>query len=83
MVELIRTPSPNFDERAAPVSMIVLHYTGMRTGAAALARLRDPAAKVSAHYLVDEEGHITQMVAESRRALHAVWGWLVANRPRF
>jgi N-acetylmuramoyl-L-alanine amidase len=36
--------------------MLVLHYTGMQTGEAALARLRDPAAEVSAHYLVEEDG---------------------------
>ena len=65
------TPSPNFDERAAPVSMIVLHYTGMPTAAAALARLCDPTAKVSAHYLVDEDGTVHHLVDESKRAWHA------------
>ena len=52
MIALIDAPSPNFDARRAPPDMLVLHYTGMRTGEAALARLRDPDAKVSAHYLV-------------------------------
>ena len=65
------TPSPNFDERALPVSMIVLHYTGMHTAAAALERLRDPAAKVSAHYCVDEDGTVHALVAEEKRAWHA------------
>ena len=65
------TPSPNFDERAAAVSMIVLHYTGMPTAAGALARLCDPAAKVSAHYLVDEDGAVHRLVDEDRRAWHA------------
>jgi N-acetyl-anhydromuramyl-L-alanine amidase AmpD len=46
----IAAPSPNFDARIRPPDMIVLHYTGMRTGEAALARLRDPEARVSAHY---------------------------------
>jgi N-acetylmuramoyl-L-alanine amidase len=45
-------PSPNFDERALPVSMIVLHYTGMPDAEGALNRLTSPEAKVSAHYLV-------------------------------
>ncbi len=51
--------------------MIVLHYTGMETGAAALERLCDPAAKVSSHYLVEEDGRIFSLVDEERRAWHA------------
>src|SRR5579862_5425049 len=51
--------------------MIVLHYTGMQTGEAALERLRDPAAKVSAHYLIEEDGRIFRLVPEERRAWHA------------
>lgn len=68
---MIDTPSPNFDERAAPVSMIVLHYTGMVDAAAAIDRLCDPAAKVSAHYLIDEDGRLRSLVAEDKRAWHA------------
>lgn len=64
-------PSPNWDERQLPISMVVLHYTGMPTAAAALARLTDPAAKVSAHYLIDEAGLLTRLVDEDRRAWHA------------
>lgn len=68
---IIETPSPNFDERALPVTMIVLHYTGMRDAESAIERLRDPAAKVSAHYLVAEDGTVLRMVAEDKRAWHA------------
>ena len=67
----LSTPSPNFDARTAPPDMIVLHYTGMPTGEAALERLRDPAAKVSAHYLVEEDGRVFALVPEERRAWHA------------
>ncbi len=70
-VPIIRASSPNHDARALPVSMLVLHYTGMDTGAAALRRLRDPAAKVSAHYLVEEDGRVFALVDEVRRAWHA------------
>ena len=65
--------SPNHDARPAggPVDMLVLHYTGMRSCAEALARLCDPAAKVSAHYLIDEDGTCVPLVAEDRRAWHA------------
>jgi N-acetylmuramoyl-L-alanine amidase len=68
---MIDAPSPNFDARALPISMIVLHYTGMETAQAAIDRLRDPEAKVSAHYLVDEDGTILRMVDEDKRAWHA------------
>lgn len=68
---VIDCPSPNFDERTRPVSMLVLHYTGMVDAAAAIARLTDPAARVSAHYLVAEDGQILRMVDEENRAWHA------------
>jgi N-acetylmuramoyl-L-alanine amidase len=51
--------------------MLVLHYTGMRTAAAALERLCDPSARVSAHYVVEETGVIWRLVPENRRAFHA------------
>lgn len=51
--------------------MLVLHYTGMETAAAALDRLCDPAAEVSAHYLIDEDGAVYCLVPEDRRAWHA------------
>lgn len=71
MGEFIERWSPNFDERALPITMIVLHYTGMTSGDAALDRLADPEAKVSAHYVVEEDGRITRMVSEEKRAWHA------------
>lgn len=64
-------PSPNFDARRGPPDILVLHYTGMETAEAAIARLRDPEAKVSAHYVVDEDGSILRLVPEERRAWHA------------
>jgi N-acetylmuramoyl-L-alanine amidase len=70
-MELIEAPSPNFDARTVPPDLIVLHYTGMQSGEAAIQRLRDPAAKVSAHYVVEEDGRVFRLVAEERRAWHA------------
>ncbi len=66
-------PSPNFDDRppATPIDMLVLHYTGMESAEAALARLCDPAAKVGAHYVIDEDGAVISMVDEDKRAWHA------------
>ena len=68
---MIDTPSPNFDERLLPITMIVLHYTGMQDAESAIARLADPEAKVSAHYVVAEDGTVVRMVDEARRAWHA------------
>lgn len=73
MTEPLSQPSPNRDPRpdGTKVDMLVLHYTGMATAEAALARLRDPAAKVSAHYLVHEDGGVVALVPEHERAWHA------------
>ncbi len=70
-MKLIDAPSPNFDDRNMPVDMVILHYTGMKTGAEALERLQDPAARVSAHYLVEENGDVYKLVDEDKRAWHA------------
>jgi len=70
-VTIVDTPSPNFDARSLPITMIVLHYTGMQDAESAIARLRDPEAKVSCHYLVTEDGTILRMVDEDQRAWHA------------
>src|ERR1051326_701534 len=69
-------PAPNHDSRGeAPnisrIDMLVLHYTGMRSAAAALDRLCDPQARVSSHYLVEEDGTVWRLVDETRRAFHA------------
>jgi len=63
-------PSPNWDERALPVTMAVIHYTEMECDAA-LARLCDPEAKVSAHYFISEAGEVVRLVDEDKRAWHA------------
>ncbi|WP_422026789.1 N-acetylmuramoyl-L-alanine amidase [Roseovarius sp.] len=69
----IPTPSPNCGDRrgGARPDMIVLHYTGMESCAAAHERLCDPGAEVSAHYLVSETGALWQLVPEAQRAWHA------------
>lgn len=66
-------PSPNFGERreAAGVELVVLHYTAMPSCAEALERLCDPAAEVSAHYLIDADGTVLSLVDEAARAWHA------------
>ena len=70
---MIEIPSPNYNERPAGVSidMLVLHYTGMKTCEDALDRLCDPAAEVSAHYLIAEDGTVHRLVPEEYRAWHA------------
>ena len=65
--------SPNCDMRPnhVVIDTIVMHYTGMRTGEEALARLCDPLAKVSAHYMVETDGTLYRLVAEQKQAWHA------------
>lgn len=72
-MEIIERASPNANDRPAgtAIDMVILHYTGMKTGRAALDRLCDPDSRVSAHYLIDEDGTIYRMVPEDRRAWHA------------
>lgn len=76
--EIIASPSPNFDARMAPeghgdavIDTIILHYTGMRSAAEALDRLCDAASEVSAHFLIEEDGTLHQLVAPDMRAWHA------------
>lgn len=68
---VIERLSPNFDERKLPVTMLVLHYTGMPDAHSAIDWLADPASRVSAHYVVTEEGDVVRMVPEEKRAWHA------------
>jgi N-acetylmuramoyl-L-alanine amidase len=70
-------PSPNYGERRGygQPNSLILHYTGMPTGEAALRALTDPASEVSAHYFVWEDGAIDQLVAEGDRAWHAGKSW--------
>jgi N-acetylmuramoyl-L-alanine amidase len=76
---MLDRPSPNHGPRPGLgcVDMLILHYTGMQSAAAALDRLCAPEAEVSAHYLVDEDGMVWRLVPEERRAWHAgrsAWG---------
>lgn len=72
-------PSPNFGKRrqGARPSLVVIHYTAMKSAEAARVRLCDGQAEVSAHYLVDYDGTVFSLVEEAARAWHAgagQWG---------
>ena len=73
MTQPVDHPSPNREPRPerTAVDILLIHYTGMLTGAAALERLCQPDAKVSAHYLIEEDGRIVRLVPEDLRAWHA------------
>ncbi|HML11177.1 MAG TPA: N-acetylmuramoyl-L-alanine amidase [Stellaceae bacterium] len=86
-LDISERPSPNHDSRddvaeslgagTPRIDMLVLHYTGMQSADAALDRLCDPTARVSAHYVIEEDGAIWRLVPEERRAWHAgVSSWL-------
>lgn len=71
-------PSPNCDDRIPPeghdrpvIDTVILHYTGMDTAEAALERMCDAGAEVSAHYMIDEEGRTFELVPPEKRAWHA------------
>jgi len=74
-MEIIDSPSPNFNDRrlaeGAGPDMLILHYTDTKTAFEALSLLQSEEKQVSAHYLVDEDGTIYQLVAEDKRAWHA------------
>jgi N-acetylmuramoyl-L-alanine amidase len=65
--------TPNHDARpeGGRIDMLVLHYTGMKTAQEAIDRLCDASARVSAHYVIDEDGAVWRLVDENRRAWHA------------
>ena len=78
-MEIVARPSPNCAERRGGLrpSLVVLHYTAMASAEAALARLCDPEAEVSAHWLIGEGGEVFALVPEELRAWHAgagTWG---------
>ncbi|MEI9995419.1 MAG: N-acetylmuramoyl-L-alanine amidase [Rhizomicrobium sp.] len=81
-LKLVSCPSPNHDARpdGAPIDILVLHYTGMKTADEALARLCDPAAKVSAHYTIGRDGRVFAHVPEERRAWHAGVSWWAGEK---
>ena len=73
MIKIEDHPSPNFDERKLPVSMIVIHYTETKTCESALRILCDPdsAKRVSSHWVIDRDGTVYRLVDEAKRAWHA------------
>jgi len=80
-MDIISYPSPNFDQRSRSIDTVVIHYTDMLTPQAALERLSDPEARVSAHYLISERGEVFQLVQDKDRAWHAgVSSWKGVER---
>ena len=70
-MKIIKSPSPNFNERPTVVDSIIIHYTDMMSAQKALEWLINPESQVSCHYLIDEEGQIYKLVEEKMRAWHA------------
>lgn len=88
-IPIIQHPSPNFNERGNETypDLLILHYTGMKSGPEALDRLVDGKGEppVSAHYLVMEDGETIQMVDEGNRAWHSgvsCWEGIIDNNAR-
>lgn len=72
-MDILQHPSPNFGPRrdGDAIRFIILHYTDVPDAAEALRLMCDPAHKASAHYLIDTDGSVTQLVDEKMRAWHA------------
>ncbi|MCP3103122.1 N-acetylmuramoyl-L-alanine amidase [Myxococcus sp. K15C18031901] len=69
---VVSAPSPNYDEReGTDIDTIVLHHTASNDGKADLSWMRNPKSEVSAHYMVDRDGKIYQLVGDDKRAWHA------------
>jgi len=71
--------SPNFDpkkRKTNQIKFLVFHYTGMKTEKAAINRLTGTESRVSAHYLIKQNGEIITLVPDLYTAWHAgksVW----------
>jgi len=72
-MKILQRPSPNFGDRtnSSIIDKLIFHYTGMKSGKDSLVRMGDSTSEVSAHYFIDEDGTITQLVDEEKRAWHA------------
>lgn len=71
--------SPNFDpkkRKTNQIKFLIFHYTGMKTEKAAINRLTNIESRVSAHYLIKQNGEIITLVPDLYTAWHAgksVW----------
>ena len=72
-LDIVACPSPNFGPRKSGLlpDLIIIHYTAMRDAAGAIRHLCRPENEVSAHYVIAQDGKISQLVAEDQRAWHA------------
>lgn len=72
-IHIIQKPSANFNERPSDVKidMVIIHYTDMFTTQESLNILTNPTSQVSAHFLIDTDGTIFQLVDTHMRAWHA------------
>jgi len=75
-------PSPNCDARPwyEPVDCIVLHATAQPTLADTVNRFLNRHSRVSAHFVVDRDGRVVQMVPVEKRAWHAGTSSLFGTR---
>lgn len=71
--QIFERVSPNWGARRGGQrpDLVVIHYTAMQSAQAAIERLCDPVAEVSAHYVICERGGVTRLVPEGERAWHA------------
>lgn len=73
MSSVISRPSKNFNERppGVLVDLLVIHATESGDAQQDINWLCNPASKASAHYVIDRDGTVYQLVDTAKRAWHA------------
>ena len=63
--------TPNFSKKKRSIKLVIIHYTGMQSERESIKRLCNPLSKVSAHYLINQNGKIFKLVEDKHVAWHA------------
>ena len=72
MKYITKYKSPNYNSRnKSKIKLIIIHYTALRNTKEAITYLCTKEKKVSAHYLISQNGIIYNLVNEKFRAWHA------------
>ncbi len=72
MKYITKYKSPNYNSRnKSKIQLIIIHYTALKNTKEAIAYLCTKEKKVSAHYLISQNGVIYNLVNEKYRAWHA------------
>jgi len=73
--------SPNYDNsrNGKDIDAIIIHHTGADDIQSTFNEFENPYSEVSAHYVIDKDGTIYQIVGDEKRAWHAGPGGIPGN----